>query len=350
MSESTSMDRVLTTLQHREPDRVPLFLLPTIHGALHLGLPIREYFSRAEHVAEGQLRMRARYGHDCLYGFFYAAAEVEAWGAEVVFAEDGPPTTGEPFLRSRAAVATLSVPDVERTPCLARVLRAISLMKEKVGTDAPIIGVAMSPFSLPVMQMGFAQYLDLMLEEPELFDRLMKVNEEFCAAWANAQLQAGATAICYFDPVSSTTIIPPELYLRHGQPVATRTIARIHGPTATHFASGRCLPIVDAVVRTGTAVVGVGSLEDFAAAKAACRGKVTVLGNLPGIQMTHWTTAQAEDTVRQCMAAAAPGGGFILSDGHGELPLQVADETLLAIAAAVREWGRYPVHAGVARA
>jgi uroporphyrinogen decarboxylase len=87
MSEAnmTSMQRVLTTLGHKEPDRVPLFLLLTMHGAKELGLSIKDYFSRADYVAEGQLRLREKYGHDCLYSFFYARVEVEAWGGEVIY-------------------------------------------------------------------------------------------------------------------------------------------------------------------------------------------------------------------------------------------------------------------------
>ena len=77
----------------------------------------------------------------------------------------------------------------------------------------PIIAVAISPFSLPVMQMGFDRYLELMHEQPVRFQRLMQLNEDFTVEWANAQLAAGATAICYFDPVSSTTNIPRALYL-----------------------------------------------------------------------------------------------------------------------------------------
>ena len=38
---NSSLQRVLTTLSHREPDRVPLFLLLTTHGAKELGLGIR---------------------------------------------------------------------------------------------------------------------------------------------------------------------------------------------------------------------------------------------------------------------------------------------------------------------
>ena len=89
--EMTSLERVLTTLGHQEPDRVPFFLLLTLHGAKELGLSIEAYFSNPDHVVEGQLRLRAKYRHDAIYNFYYAPVEVEAWGAEVIYVDDGPP-------------------------------------------------------------------------------------------------------------------------------------------------------------------------------------------------------------------------------------------------------------------
>jgi uroporphyrinogen decarboxylase len=207
----------------------------------------------------------------------------------------------------------------------------------------PIVGVVMSPFSLPVMQMGFERYLDLLYERRDLFDRLMQVNEEFCVAWANAQLDAGATAIYYFDPVSSPTVIPPDLYRQLGQPVAARTIARIKGPTATHFASGRTAAIVPDIAATGTAIVGASGIEDLAVVKAACRDRLTVLGNLNGIEMRTWSHDQAVAAVKAAIAAAGPGGGFVLSDNHGEIPWQVPDDVLFAVVEAARAWGAYPL-------
>ncbi len=339
----TSLQRVLTTLGHNEPDRVPLFLLSTLHGAKELGLSIRDYFAEAENVAEGQIWLRAKYGHDCLYSFFYAPVEIEAWGGEVIFRDDGPPNSGLPFISDPEQILGLKPPEIEKIPCLAKVLRTTEMMKARVGDDCPIIGVVMSPFSLPVMQMGFDRYLDLMAERPEHFARLMQVNEAFCAAWANAQLRAGATAICYFDPISSPTIIPPDLYRRTGFAIAKRTLARIQGPTATHLASGRALAILGDIAQTGTAAVGVSALEDLTKIKSACRGKLTILGNLNGIEMRRWSAAETEALVRRAITQAGPGGGFILSDNHGEIPWQVPDEVLFAIAEATRRWGVYPV-------
>ncbi len=261
----------------------------------------------------------------------------------MIFYDDGPANSGQPFIRRPEEIEHLEPPRVKETPCLVRVLQTTEMLKARVGDDAPIIGVVMSPFSLPVMQMGFDKYIELMYEHPELFERLMRVNEEFCVAWANAQLEAGATAIGYFDPVSSTTITPREMYLETGFQVAKRTLARIQGPTATHMASGRCLPIVDDVAQTGTAIIGTSVLEDLAEVKAACRGKLTVLGNLNGIEMRRWTPAQAEAAVKDAIAKAGPGGGYILSDNHGEIPWQVPDEVLMALSEAVHKWGRYPL-------
>lgn len=339
----TSAQRVQLALSHREPDRVP-FLLPTIlQGARELGLSIQDYFSRADAVAEGQMRLREKYRHDGLFGFMYSSQEFEAFGGETHFSPDGPPNAGAPVIRSPEDIDRLVAPRIDDSPTLCRVLRVIELLRARVGDDAPVLGVTISPFSLPVMQMGFAAYLVLMHEDQARFERLMQVNEEFTVAWANAQLAAGASAISYADPVSSPTIVPRELYLQTGHPVACRTIARIHGACATSFASGRILSIVDDVARTGTVAIVASSLEDLAATKAVCRGRLAVMGNLNAIEMRRWTPAVAEVRVKEAIAKAGPGGGYVLTDNHGEIPWQVPNEILLAVSSAVHRWGRYPL-------
>lgn len=339
----TPMQRVMTTLAHREPDRVPLFLLATLHGARELGLSIEAYFSRAEHVVEGQIRLAQRYGGDCVNPFFHAALEHEAWGGDVIFHPDGPPNAGAPVIQRPEDIDRLVPPRVADCPGLQRNLEAMRGLKAWAGERMPLIGTVVGPFSLPVMQMGFGAYLDLMHEQPERFERLMALNEAFCVDWGNAQFAAGATALCYFDPVSSPTIVPREVYQRTGHRVARRVMQRLKGPTATHLASGRSAGILDDLVATGTAAVGISVLEDLAAYKRAAAGRIAVIGALNGVEMRRWTLEQADAEVRRHIQALAPGGGFILSDNHGEIPWQVSDEVLEAVAEAVRRWGTYPL-------
>lgn len=339
----TSMERTLATLGFKEPDRVPLFLLTTMHGAKELNLSLREYFSRSEHVIKGQILLQKKYESDCYYPFFYASAEVEAWGGDVIFIADGPPNAGRPILRSQEDIESVEVPEVASCACLKKITDSIEGLAKKSAGKVPVIGVVMSPLSVPVMQMGFEAYLDLIYTKPDLFWILMKKNQQFCADWANAQLEAGANAICYFDPVSSPTLIPPELYRNTGYVVAKETIARIKGPTATHLASGRSLPIINDIATTGTAIVGVSALEDIGEVKRVCNKRLTVMGNLNGIEMRRWTPEVAEQKVKEAIALAGRGGGFILSDNHGEIPYQVPDRVLLAISRAVRTYGTYPL-------
>ena len=341
-TEMTSLERVLTTLGHQEPDRVPLFLMLTLHGAKELGMSIREYFSKPENVVEGQLILQKKYRNDCLLGIYYLAIEMEAWGGDVIYYEDGPVNVGRPIIQSYSDIEKLQVPVPEDSPSLNKVLDTITLLKEQCD-DVPILGAAVSPFSLPVLQMGFPKYIELMYEQPELFKQLMTINEQFCVTWANAQLAAGATAIAYVDAVSSSTVVAPERYLKTGFEIAKRTLAQINGPTVTHLASGRAFPNIELFAQTGTIGLSASALEDLVELKKACSGKLTLIGNLNGIEMRRWTPEVAEQEVKDVLAQGAIGGGFIVADNHGEIPLQVPDEVLLAISNAVHKWGKYPI-------
>ncbi|PKL65977.1 MAG: methylcobamide--CoM methyltransferase MtbA [Methanomicrobiales archaeon HGW-Methanomicrobiales-3] len=339
----TPFERTMTAIGQKEPDRVPLFLLTTMHGAKELNLSIREYYSRAENVIRGQTILQKKYDSDCYYPFFYASAEVEAWGGDVIYITDGPPNAGRPIIRSPQDIVSIDVPEVASCESLKKITDCIRGLAAQSAGKIPVVGVVMSPFSVPVMQMGFEPYLDLMYTQKDLFWELMKKNQQFCIDWANAQLEAGAHAICYFDPVSSPTSVPPELYRKTGMVVAKETIARIKGPTATHLASGRALAIIDDLATTGTAIVGTSALENIGEVKQACNKRLTVLGNLNGIEMRRWTPEIAEARVRETIARAGKGGGFILSDNHGEIPWQVPDRVLMAISSAVKKYGTYPL-------
>ncbi len=339
----TSLERVTTALRYEEPDRVPFFLPLTMHGAKEMDLSIRDYFSGAANVVEGQLRMLDKYKHDFVFTFFYAALEVEAWGGEVVFFPDGPPNSGQPLIGDPESIRDLVPPRVNEAPCLKKVIEVTRGLKDKIGDTTPIMGIVMSPFSLPIMQMGFSAYVELIYERPEFFRELMLKNQAFCLDWANAQIEAGATVIGYFDPMSSPTIIPEDIYLKTGFNVAKETIAKINGPTATLMASGRCLPILDKLAETGTKAAIVGSDEDLGEAKKTGGQRLSIIGNLNGIAMRRWNKKQTEDAVKDALAKGGPGGGFILSDQHGEIPFQVPDEVLQTISETARKWGRYPL-------
>jgi uroporphyrinogen decarboxylase len=342
----TSAKRVFTAISQNEPDRVPLCLMLTIHGAKELGISITDYYSKPANVVYGQMKMKEKYHTDIVNTFYYAPIEIEAFGGEVIFYENGPANSGEPFIKNYEQISKIDVPNVRNSPCLNKVLQTTSMLKRIMGEDTPIIGVVMSPYSLPVMQMGFEKYIDLLYNRTDDFNALMRINEEFCVTWANAQLEAGATAICYFDPLASPTVIERDLYLKTGFNVAKRTISRIKGPTATFLASGRSLPVINDLIETGTKMVGVSDMDDLNEVKKAANKRITIVGNLNGLDMIDWSVEKTKYKIREAISKGANGGGFILCDNHGEVPWYVPEEILLQISQTIQEWGKYPICEG----
>ncbi|MCE5296181.1 MAG: uroporphyrinogen decarboxylase family protein [Euryarchaeota archaeon] len=339
--EMTPMERTLTALRHDEPDRVPTFLNLTMHGAKIQGIPIKKYFSDPDAIVKGQLALGKKFGNDCYNAFTYSAAEAETFGAETIFYEDGPPNAGRPVIGSFSDIDSLEVPEIDNTRSMMVTIEATKKLKKEVGEDVPIIGVVISPFSLPIMQMGFENYLELMYSDPARLRALMKVNREFEVDYANRQIEAGATVIMYLDPVSSPTILPREKFVETGFGVAQKSISSIKAPVIIHFASGRFLPIVDKVIEMGVIGVGVSNEEDLGAVKTACGDKLALVGNLNGLQMPTWTEKDVEAQVKDAISKAAAGGGYVLSDNHGEIPYQVPEDVLGWITASCRKYGKY---------
>ena len=309
-----SMERTLAVLNGNIPDRIPLFFLLATYGAKFKRISIKNYFTDPKLVAKTQLEMLKFFNHDCLTAFYYASAELEAFGGSTIFFNDGPPNAGPP----------IKVNGYKITKTLTNILTTIKILKSEVGNTVPIIGVVISPYSLPIMQLGFENYLEI---DPLEFNRIMEINKKFAIEWANLQLEAGATAICYFDPALSPTI----MYNPVGIQIAKEVTSKINGPTAIHFASGRCLSILNEIKTIGTNIIGISAeenLEDF--------HDITTLGNLDGITMRNWNKTIIEEKVK---ITIEKGGNFILADNHGEIPFQVPKEVLLGIRKASIKFG-----------
>lgn len=339
----TPMERIMTTAAFKEPDRVPFLLLLTTHGALELGLSIEEYFSSGKNVAEGQILMQKKYGHDCYSPTFYSALETEAWGGTVLYSDNGPPQAGEPIIQKAEDILTIVPPKIDKSMPLHKSLEAIELLKNKSMGEIPIIGLVISPFSIPIIQMGFDKYIELIYDNTDFFKKLMQKNLDFSAKWANAQLESGADFICYFDPVASSQISPISLYEKWGLNLEKDFIKAVNGPVVTHLASGKAESIINLISETGSIGVGISTYDDIGIIKESCKEKLVIIGNLNGVEMRRWSEEEAESIVKEVILKGGKGGGFILSDNHGEIPFQVPENVLLAISRAVHTWGYYPL-------
>lgn len=90
-SEMTSYDRVMTSVKHKEPDRVPFMPFAQTFTAKFADIPFSAYVSKAEKFLEGQLKAYNAFGWDALCFSSDVGMYAEALGAKVDFPYDDVP-------------------------------------------------------------------------------------------------------------------------------------------------------------------------------------------------------------------------------------------------------------------
>ncbi len=342
MTEMTSLERVVAVLRHEQPDCVPVFPVLLQQGAAELGLSLEEYFSRGENIAEGQLRLLRRFGHDCVFGFPHVVEDITAFGADLMYFDDGPPGAGCMVIQSYEDVDRLTVPDPESSPTLTETLVAIERLAREVKGSVPIIGACIAPFSLPSMLMGTEMWMDLMLfAEPHVrqhvMGRILEIATAFCVRWANMQLAAGADAVVLADGMASAAVINRQQFIEMALPVIQNAIAQIEGPVI-HEGVGDLYPMIDLLPDTGAVGVILSFRDDVKACRAQVGHALTLIGNLNNIEMRRWSADEMTRAAQAVLADGAPEGGFILSAQGPEIVLGVSDEVIHAMVQAAHSW------------
>lgn len=337
-----SFERVIITLDHKEPDMVPVFPFLTIHGSKELGLSIQEYFSHYRYIVEGQKRLHNKYQSDCILGFTYAAKEAEAFGGDVIFSEDGPPNAGESVIKNLRDIETLQIPIVNSCKALHIPLMTIKTLYEIYKKNVPIIGYVVAPLSLPIILMGFEQWLETLFDSPSLAFALILKLKDFTINWANAQLSAGASAIGFLNPLASSEILTREMFLKFD--ISKEVIQKIQGPVIFGAAAASITSTLDLLSSIGLTGILLSSRDRITEIKQRLFDqRITIVGNLNNISMIEWTPETMENEVKKCIKDGGKGGGYIISDQHGEIPYQVSDEVIHAMVESARKWGKYPL-------
>jgi uroporphyrinogen decarboxylase len=339
---TTPLERVGAVLQHKLPDCVPVFPVLLMQGAEEMGLDLQTYFSRGDYLAEGQLRLLDKFGHDCVFGFPHVVEDITAFGAEIVYYRNGPPSPGSMRIESYSDLDTLIVPDPYETPMLVETLKAIELLAREVGGTVPVIGACIAPFSLPSMLMGTEAWMELLFFEEESLRQdvmayFLDITTKFCARWANAQLKAGANVVVLADGMASASVLNRQQFIDLALPVVKTIVPKING-TVIHEGVGNLNPMLDLLPDTGVVGVMLTCDDDLAQAKTMVGDQVTLIGNLNNIELLRWTPEQMAAYAGAALKAAAPGGGFILGAQGPEIPLGVSDEVIHAMVQAGHNW------------
>lgn len=369
-------ERVLTAVNHQEPDLVPTAIWGSAHGitdplyfellsALKLGEPmppfrrlrghtINYYDDRVLEALDVDVR-HADCGFTDLGGPRRGGGK-DAWG--IGYDESGIYLTAVDHPLKGADLETLAgypFPDVERFLRLDEYTQRARFLKEE--TNFAVVGRAVDSFGLfercCALRGTEAFLLDLAGDEEFARTLIGKVTDTICRLVELTLDVAGS----YLDIIelpgddyaAMRPIISPRMFDRYFASAWQRIIGLIHqaapGCKILFHSDGNMEPFLGRLIDLGVDIFHcLEPLEgvDMAAIKAKYGDRLCFWGAIDIKQALQGDEARVQEEVRKRISILAPGGGYVLAPANHLQP-DVPAANVIALFKAARDYGKYPI-------
>ena len=265
----------------------------------------------------------------------------DAMGLGLYFAEGEGPKF-ERTVRDEAAVAKLTVPDIEAT--LGYVTGAVRQIRKTLDGRVPLIGFSGSPWTLACYMVEGGGSDDhrtvkaMAYQRPDLMHRILEVNAQAVTAYLNAQIDAGAQAVMIFDTWGGA--LAAGAYKTFSLAYMAKVVAGLKRES-----EGRRVPVVlftkggglwlEDMAATGCDALGLDWTIELSEARRRVGDKVALQGNIdPTVLFAGPETVRAE--VGKVLASYGHGHGHVFNLGHG-ISQFTPPEHAAALVAAVHE-------------
>jgi uroporphyrinogen decarboxylase len=354
--------RFLSALDVRQPDRVPLYVhginegpIVAIARQLKEGLPEPRQFhemNEAEklRLVDGLFLIHEHFGVDGFTSFEVDNVEpVDAshlrdpWG--VVFERNPygiPVPVGHP-IADAAALDAYRPPEPRREHFLL-----LDLARERFGAEKALVWMMRGAFVLGWRLAGMENLMVQMYDDPAFVHRLAEMTTSFGLAQLEMLIEAGIDVLLVEDDIADTdsSLISPAQFREFVNPYNRRLVDRAHeaGLKVMRHSDGNLWGLLDTLLESG--YDGLNPLEPQAGmhlrkVKDYCGDRLCLIGNIDCKDLLpSGTPEQVDAAVRQAIADAGAGGGYILSSSNSLHP-GVNPENCIAMFEATQKHGRY---------
>jgi hypothetical protein len=342
--------RITCALEHREPDRTPIFeyvllspLADRFLGHIHAGDP--DNWARLE-VELGWRRAVQQYAHDMLdlatvlqHDMLYVIPNWSAQNGRTVSAENvrlpDDPVERLQWRNQQQAQAPAGLRDENML-----VFHDLFTEMQHRGLDLPVLA--------PAYLHGVWTDTDLMqtmLLEPQVAHEHFQLATRQALAMVERYLELGIDLIGVGgDIAGNDPIISPAMYRTFIMPEVRRVVDRIHqaGARAITASDGDLWPIIDDWL-LGCEVDGYLEIDlhagmDLAQLKTRFGSRITFLGNMdPGLTLSFASPDEVRRATTACLQAGWGQGGHILCSSNA-ITASVPPANYLAMIAAYRDY------------
>lgn len=328
-----SREIVLAHLEGRPIDRLPLMPITMMFACDHIQARYREYCTNYRVLAEGQIRTAETFGFDYVNTMSDPAREAADCGATVQYFDQQPAALVEDqaLLVDKTKLVALKIPDPLGGGRMHNAIKAVALLKERVGKEKIVEGWVEGPIAEAADLRGINAVMTDFFDDPLFVRDLFAFVIEMELRFAREQVDAGADVIGVGDAAAS--LVGPRLYDEFVWPYEKKLVDGIQGLGAkvrlhicgnTRFSLRR-------MGKLGCEIVDLDSWAPIAEARQQMDANQVLLGNLnPVAVLRNGTPSTVTGSIAECHRQAGPR--FIVGAGC-EVPRDTPVDNLRALCA-----------------
>lgn len=317
------MERVVTTLQHKEPDRVPVY--PIISGASRrlIGANYRDWSTNAELCSKALLKAREEFDLDCIVSLIDLSIECTAWGQELIFPEDeaAHPDYSKSVIQEIEDYNNIKKVDYKTSERMMMHIDTCKQLVEKANGEFPVVAFVFGPLgTLSMLRNQQDMYLDLYDDPDAVKEAAAEINETL-KDYCRALMKTGINGIMLDTLFASGSIMSKAMWCEmEGDLVkGLADVIREEGGLVMIHNCGEKIYFDAQIKYMNPCAISflypADDCKDFAEVKEKYGDKVTLIGCVTPATAVIGTD---EDWDRECknnMDDMKKGGGFMLATG-----------------------------------
>jgi len=333
-------ERVIEALALREPDRVPWIELESEQRIFDAVLgrpyaPVNKPLGLYNRDTEEEKAFSRLLGKDNILFSFRPPIF-----CDFVPGEDGILFYGKGHIRCRDDLKKMVFPNLNDKNYLNP---AKEFVKKK--GDFAAMATTRLGFAATYLSIGMEKFLNLLYEDMEFVLEVMDRYTQWLSQVMEIVSELGFDFVSASDDMAMKTgpMISPKMISDFFLPSMQKVARSISIPWITH-SDGNMLPMMDIwlqLEQNGIHPIEPGAM-DIRQVKEQYGSRVCIIGNVDVDALSTGTPKKIEEIVRTLIRDIAPGGGYMLSSGNS-LPSWTKVENALAMGAALRKYGHYPI-------
>lgn len=335
-------ERVLAFLRGEPVDRLPVMPVVMMFCADQIGVKYGRYVQDYRVLAEAQIRTAEAFDFDIVSNMSDPGREAADCGAHVEFYEDQPAALVETdsLLADKTKLTALQLPDPLGGGRMHAAVRAIELMKQRIGGEKAVMGWVEGPCAEAADLRGINTLMLDLYDDPQFVRDLFDFVLEMALRYGRAQVDAGADLIGIGDAAAS--LIGPRFYQELVWPYEQKLVDGLHaiGARVRLHICGDTNRIVEGMGRLGCDIVDLDYLTSIAAARRAMGPGQILLGNLDPVSALRDSCPESiAAALAECHRQA--GDRYIVGAGC-EVPRDTPLENVRALTDYARRCARPP--------